>query len=112
MKSHEIGQDHLRPETRAWVASVTAEYRLEDHHARLLLLAAEAWDRCVAAREAVLLEGMVYVDRFGQPHARPEVDIESKARLAFARLVRELGLDLAEPDPVRPPTRQGRKGVV
>jgi hypothetical protein len=46
----------------------------------------------------------VYVDRFQQPRARPEISIERDSRIAFARLVRELALDLAPPDePGRPP---------
>jgi hypothetical protein len=77
-----------------------AEFRLEEHHERLLTLAGEAWDRATEAREALAEHGLTYVDRFDQPRARPEVAIERDSRLAFARLIRELDLDgepLAEP---------------
>lgn len=95
---------HLSAKTRRWFASVCDGYELEDHHLRLLELACETWDRCQAAREIIDREGMIYVDRFDTPRARPEVAIERDCRLAFARLVRELDLDVAPPvEASRPP---------
>jgi len=83
---------------------VSAEYELEDHHLRLLTLAAEAWDRTQQAREALEEHGLTYLDRFDQPRSRPEVAIERDSRIAFARLLRELALDIeAPPDAARPP---------
>jgi len=76
---------------------VVTTYVLEAHHRRLLTLAAEAWDRTCQAREALAEHGLVFEDRFGQPHARPEVGIERDSRLAFARLLRELDLDVEPP---------------
>jgi phage terminase small subunit len=93
---------HLRPETAAWFASVTKEYELDSHHVRLLTKACEAWDRSEQAREAMAKHGMTYEDRFGAPRARPECAIERDSRLAFARLVRELRLDVAPPPESRP----------
>ena len=84
---------HLRPETAAWFEAVCRDYVLEPHHVRLLILAGESWDRCTAAREAIEKHGLTYEDRFEQPRSRPEVGIERDSRIAFARLVRELGLD-------------------
>lgn len=98
---------HLRPETAAWWASVVADYVLDPHHVRLLTLAAEAWDRATQAREALAEHGITYEDRFGQPRSRPEVAIERDSRIAFARLLRELSLDLEPPSSPRPPTRPG-----
>ena len=106
---------HLRPDTAAWWVSVASDYALEPHHLRILTLAAEAWDRGVEAREAIAQLGSVYVDRFAQPRARPEVAIERDSRIAFARLVRELALDIDDPDePGRPPRigRRARHGDV
>lgn len=94
---------HLRPDTATWWASVAADYLLEPHHVRLLTLACEAWDRCHEARQALEKHGLTYADRFGQPHPRPEVSIERDSRIGFARLVRELNLDLDPPDEQRPP---------
>jgi phage terminase small subunit len=89
---------HLQPATRRWWRSVVSEWELDEHHIRLLTLAAEAWDRCEQAREILAREGMTYTDRFGQPCARPEVAIERDSRIAYARLLRELDLD-GEPTP-------------
>ena len=85
---------HLRPDTRAWWESVQADYVLEPHHVRVLTLAAEAWDRCTQAREVIDREGLTYTDRFDAPKARPEIAIERDSRLAFARLIREINLDV------------------
>lgn len=99
---------HLRPDTAAWWESVASDYVLEAHLLRILTLAAEAWDRGQEAREAIAKHGPVYVDRFDQPRARPEVAIERDSRISFARLVRELALDLDPPDePGRPPRLGG-----
>lgn len=100
---------HLTPKTRAWWRSVTADYELEPHHIRLLTLAAEAWDRCQEAREVLAEEGLIFTDRFGSPRSRPEVGIERDSRLAFARLLRELALDVEPPKDNRPPRIAGRR---
>jgi hypothetical protein len=102
---------HLRLDTASWWVSVADGYALEPHHLRILTLAAEAWDRGVEAREAIAKHGPVYVDRFAQPRARPEVAIERDSRIAFARLVRELALDVDTPDESgRPPRIGGSPG--
>ena len=89
--------DHLKPQTRQWVEDVVSEWTLSDHHIRLLLLAAESWDRCEQARKRILKNGLTFNDRFDQPKARPEIAIERDSRLAFARLIRELDLDTDVP---------------
>ncbi|HLF76654.1 MAG TPA: hypothetical protein VJB57_04115 [Dehalococcoidia bacterium] len=95
---------HLRVATRRWYQHVVVEFDLESHHLRLLQLAAEAWDRATQAREALREAGsLTYLDRFGCPKARPEVVMERDARISFARLLRELGLDAAgTPEAPRP----------
>jgi hypothetical protein len=93
--------------TRRWWGAVIAEYELEEHHVRLLTLAAESWDRATQAREAIDREGLTYVDRFGTPRVRPEVAVERDSRIAFARLLRELSLDVEPPAEVRPPRLMG-----
>lgn len=99
---------HLRPETAAWWRTIAADFELESHHRRLLTLACESWDRGVEAREALAKHGTVYHDRWGQPRARPEVAIERDARIGFARLVRELALDIELPDETGRPPRIDR----
>jgi len=95
---------HLKPATKKWYIHVTENYELEQHHIRLLTLAAQAWDQAEAARVALAKHGLTYEDRFGCPHPRPEVAIERDARTGFARLIRELDLDIASPpSAARPP---------
>ena len=106
---------HLRPETRAWYLHVVSDWELQDHHERLLLIAAEAWDRALEAREALAAHGLTFNDRFGAPHARPEVKVERDARITFMRTLREMDLDVpppAAPSGRRPPTlRSNRAGI-
>lgn len=103
---------HLQPATRRWWSSVVHDYDLDQHHVRLLSLASEAWDRCRQARLALAKHGITYVDRFGQPRARPEVAIERDSRVAFARLLRELALDVEEPGEIhRSPIIRGNANL-
>jgi len=102
---------HLKAATKRWWESIVREYVLESHHLRLLTLAGEAWDRCVQAREVLAKQGLTFTDRFGQPRSRPEIAIERDSRIAFARLVRELGLDHegGPSDAPQPPLIAGQK---
>jgi P27 family predicted phage terminase small subunit len=95
---------HLAAATRAWWDDVMGEFALEQHHVRLLTLAGEAWDRGQQARQVLEKTGLIFEDRFGQPKTRPEVAIERDSRIAFARLLRELALDVDAPaEGSRPP---------
>ena len=79
---------------------------------KLLQLAAESWDAAQQARAAVAEHGQFYTDRYGCPHPHPAVAIARDARLGYARLLRELGLDVAEPaDAPRPPLRANSRRV-
>ena len=98
---------HLKPATAEWFAVVMRDYSLEDHHIRLLTLAGEAWDRGQEAREAIAEHGLTFTDRFKAPHARPEIAIERDARIAFARLLRELCLDIDPPAESARPRLEG-----
>jgi P27 family predicted phage terminase small subunit len=104
--------DHLRPDTGNWWSSVHEDYDLEEHHTRLLTLAAESYDRCQQAREAIEAHGLLVATGGGSWKANPAVAIERDARTAFARLVRELDLDVEPPSERRPPAlRSNRRGV-
>jgi phage terminase small subunit len=93
---------HLSLAMKRWWMSVNESFVLEDHHRLLLTKAAEAHDRAEEARAAIKKHGTIYLDRFEQPCARPEIAIERDSRLAFARLIRELNLSEAPDDPLRP----------
>ena len=103
---------HLRPPTAKWWKSVHEDYQLEAHHVRLLTLAGEAFDRCTQAREAVDADGITVKTGDGGLKAHPCVAIERDSRLAFARLLRELDLDVEPPGgDRRPPSlRSNRRG--
>jgi phage terminase small subunit len=100
---------HLKKATRKWFESVMSHYELEEHHIRLLTLACEAWERAQEARVMLKKRGMVYIDRFNAPKARPEVAIERDASILFARLVRELDLDFESSADMRPPALKSNR---
>ena len=101
--------NHLKTATKRWFEAVVQEFVLDEHHLKILSLAATNWDRAEDARAAIAKHGLTFEDRFGAPHARPEVKIANDATIVFSRLIRELGLDVAPPDDVRPPRMSGRK---
>jgi hypothetical protein len=101
---------YLKPATRDWFSHVLSEYELDQHHIRLLTLAAESWDRGQEARRAIEEHGITYVDRFGAPRKRPEISVEAESRIAFARILRELDLDVDPPATTsRPPALQSNR---
>jgi P27 family predicted phage terminase small subunit len=99
--------DHLSPAMKAWWNSIVAEIDLEPHRLRVLEAACGAWDRMVEARKAVAEHGLTFEGKDG-PRPRPEVAIERDARIAFARIVRELGTPPPEPNEIgwTPPRRK------
>ena len=113
MKSDNTGPrppKHLSKAAKIWWKSVVNQYELQSHHLKLLTLAAESWDRCVEARNGIAEHGLTFTDRHGCRKPSPEVAIERDSRIAFARLVRELGIDVMEPDdPPRPPRVGGQR---
>lgn len=98
---------HLSDESRAWFAIVTKDFELESHHLKILQAAAECWDRSQQARELLKRDGLTFVDRHGHIRPNPAATIERDQKALFARLVRELGLDVVEPEGTRPPSIQG-----
>jgi phage terminase small subunit len=92
----------------AWWHSVTSNYALEDHHKKILECACRAWDRAAQAAALVDAEGLVTYDRFQQAKVHPACLVERDNRALFARLVRELGLDLDSPEERRAPVTVGR----
>jgi P27 family predicted phage terminase small subunit len=99
---------NLRAETKRWWAEVAESYFLESHHLRLLTLACEAWDSRSAALEELKANGPYYLDRHGIKRANPALGVERDARISFARMLRELGLDIEPPADRRPPRLGGR----
>jgi hypothetical protein len=94
---------HLSKHMRSWVLSILDRYEIEPQHFKILILAAEAWDRCENARKVLSKKGVSYLDRFDAPRARPEIAVERDSRIAFVRCLRELALENEQPtDKPRP----------
>ncbi len=84
---------HLSKTARAWFRSIVTDYELTPTHLRLLVVAAESLDQIEATRSALAAHGTdTYDDRFGQPHARPEVAILRNAKISFCRLLTQINL--------------------
>jgi phage terminase small subunit len=99
---------HLAAATRRWVEQLEESYEFEEHHWRLAVAAGECWDRAASARKVLDEHGVSYTDRFGAPRLRPEAGVERDMKTLFARLVRELGLDVEPPAESRLPRMGGR----
>jgi P27 family predicted phage terminase small subunit len=98
----------LGDEGKAYWKKIQSEFDVPEHQFDLLAAACQQLDRAAEAREKIACEGVTALDRFGQAKTHPAVDIERNAHLAFCRLQRELGLDIAPPSS-RPPARPGTR---
>ena len=94
---------HLSPEMAAWWVQLTTLYEFEAHSLTVLEACAAAWDRYVEARQQIAAEGPTIIDNKGALRAHPAIGIERDARAAFARLVKDLGL---ETEPTVPALRK------
>ena len=101
--------EHLEASTRKWFSQIVGDFELESHHLRILEMAGAAWDEYQTARKAVAKHGQTYIDRYDQPRERPEVGIARQARVGFARLIRELALDVEPPPSTRLPRTGGQQ---
>ena len=78
---------------------------------RLLQLAGEAWDRCQQARALIAREGITIPTRDGGAKLHPAVRVEQASQISFARLLRELDLDVDPPaEARRPPMLRSIRG--
>jgi phage terminase small subunit len=86
---------HLSTASKRLYRSLATEYELaaEPHALETLRIVCEALDQAERARAALAVHGTTYVDRFGQPHARPEVKELHDASIRAMRAMRELSLD-------------------
>lgn len=107
MKKNGPKIDHLERSTKAWFQQILKDYELESHHFRILLTAAEMWDRAASARESIAVNGVMIKDRYGCLKANPACELERSSKTLFLKAVRELGLDVTEPGESRPPIIPG-----
>ncbi len=89
--------EHLGDNAASWLRETCDRCDLIEEEIRLLPLAAESLDRNEQARQAIDEHGMTYEDRFGNPKTRPEVAIERDSKLAYARIIKQLGDKLKKP---------------
>jgi hypothetical protein len=82
------------------------DYDFEERHLRVLVLAAECWDRLTTIRAKLEGAELTMADRYGLPKTNPLLIEERAQKKLFAQLVRELGLDLETETP-RLPARGG-----
>jgi P27 family predicted phage terminase small subunit len=93
--------DHLSASAKEWWQAIVSRYELQEHHLRLAQLMLEAWDQAQEAREMLAEEGLTVEGREGGTRPHPAAAILRDARLAVARLCRELDLDTSPPTPER-----------
>jgi phage terminase small subunit len=93
----------LRAATKRWYLDVSRDWQLEPHHLRLLALAAQSWDEAQSAAELVRRDGLLVTMPSGAQRPHPAVRIGSEAKSLFAKLIRELDLDLEPPAEARRP---------
>jgi hypothetical protein len=98
----------LKVKGKQFYKQVLSEYVFENsHHFTLLEQAAACLDRIHEAGELLERERHIIKDRFEQLKEHPAAKMERDNKILFARLLRELGLDLAKAEMSRPPTRPG-----
>jgi hypothetical protein len=92
----------LRPASRRLWRATIAAYACEPHHLAILEAACRELDRAERAEAMIAADGEYTLDRYRSPKAHPALAVARSSRLAAARLLRELGLDLDD-DAVRLP---------
>jgi len=95
----------LKPPGRKFWRKVNADFDLtEHHHFELLRQACHCLDRIETARKTLETEGYFVLNRFNECREHPGLKVEKDNRTLFARLVRELGLDIVTTEN-RPPAQ-------
>src|SRR4051794_8429075 len=100
---------HLSPRCKALWESTTTDFTLERTELELLRLACEALDRADEARVILAQDGLTSRGRYGQVLAHPMIGVERDARIAAARLFRQLNLPNAPVEVSSPLALQTRR---
>ena len=98
---------HLSKQSSEFYSVIMNEFELEPHHCELLTLACECLDRMRTARNQIKKDGLFCRDRYGQTKTHPAQRVENDNKTLFARLIRELGLDITDPSETRLPRLRG-----
>lgn len=95
---------NLKSEGRKFWSKVTAEYNFDAEHDFVRLAqAAGCLDAIKAAEDKVEAEGKFLQNRFHELREHPGLKVIRDNKIVFCRIVRELCLDLDEPEGPRPP---------
>lgn len=97
--------DTLSEPSRALWSSILTTHELSDAELEVLRSALAALDRADQAAAVLATEGLTVTDRYGGVRSHPMLDAELRARTLYARLVKQLGVELT-PGAVR----RGRPG--
>lgn len=100
-------QPFKHTETKKFYQATRKRYALEEHHIKLFENACGCLDQIADDRVVLKQAGRYYTDRYGQPREHPAAISERQNKILFARLMREIGLDLVKPDDPRPPRLYG-----
>jgi phage terminase small subunit len=85
---------HLQTAGKHLWRTICREWELEPGDEELILLehACKSQDICEKAEKSLETAGsLMFIDRFAQPHERPEVRIIRQARASVAALVKQIG---------------------
>ena len=97
---------HLGHAGRRLWRGVLSDYDVgATHDLARLQVAAECADRLDEARRVIDRDGPYVPDRYGSLKGHPALAVEKDSRALMLRAIRELGVDLVESQPSRPPSR-------
>jgi phage terminase small subunit len=97
-KKRTTAPSNLSESMKTFYKQVVADYQLEPHRLKLLKMACECWDESEKARQELAESGLTFKDKSGQVKAHPANKIATDNRILFARLLREMRLDINDPD--------------
>ena len=93
---------HLLKGGRQLWNDIETEFDLEAHQFEILRLLCETLDRLELCRKQLRKDGMFSVNRFGETRPHCGLKEERENKVLFARLARELNLDLELPESRKP----------
>jgi len=97
--------DYLKKSGKKFFKEISNTYELEEHHLKILALASQCLDRLDQARSQIESEGIFLKSRFDKLYLNPATKLEKENKVLFARLIRELNLDIELPKGLgRPPS--------
>ena len=92
---------NLGADGRRIFRTVAREFILSPSELALLEQAAHAYEHATAAWRTLADEGAVIADRYGSPKQHPAVATANQMAQLVARLLKQLGVELADEDAVK-----------